>query len=58
MNNASSVNSRPVHSEGPTYRLQVDLRDLLRGSRELLIVHQGRTYCLRLTRNDKLILTC
>ncbi|MEI6723418.1 MAG: hemin uptake protein HemP [Betaproteobacteria bacterium] len=25
--------------------------------RELVIIHNGREYCLRLTRNDKLILT-
>jgi len=31
--------------------------DLLRGSRELLIQHNGETYRLRLTSNDKLILT-
>jgi hemin uptake protein HemP len=31
--------------------------DLLRGARELLILHQGETYRLRLTSNDKLILT-
>lgn len=31
--------------------------DLLRGSRELLIQHHGDTYRLRLTSNDKLILT-
>jgi hemin uptake protein HemP len=31
--------------------------ELLRGARELLILHQGETYRLRLTSNDKLILT-
>lgn len=30
---------------------------LLEGSRELVIEHQGSEYHLRLTRNDKLILT-
>jgi hemin uptake protein HemP len=30
---------------------------LLEGSRELVIEHQGNEYHLRLTRNDKLILT-
>lgn len=30
---------------------------LLDGSRELVIEHQGNEYHLRLTRNDKLILT-
>jgi len=30
---------------------------LLKGARELVIQHQGNEYHLRLTRNDKLILT-
>lgn len=30
---------------------------LLQGSRRLLIDHHGETYCLRLTRNERLILT-
>jgi len=36
---------------------RVHSTDLLRGSRELLIQHNGDTYRLRLTSNDKLILT-
>lgn len=35
----------------------VDSRLLLAGERELVIAHQGQAYHLRLTRNDKLILT-
>ena len=35
----------------------VDSRRLLGGSRELLIRHGAEEYRLRLTRNDKLILT-
>jgi hemin uptake protein HemP len=31
--------------------------ELLRGAREVAILHAGETYRLRLTRNDKLILT-
>lgn len=31
--------------------------DLFDGARELKIIHHGDTYCLRLTRNEKLILT-
>lgn len=31
--------------------------ELLAGGRELVICHQGGEYVLRLTRNDKLILT-
>jgi len=36
---------------------RVALASLLGARRELLIVHNGREYRLRLTRNDKLILT-
>ncbi|HEY4291726.1 hemin uptake protein HemP [Luteibacter sp.] len=36
---------------------RVESRNLLDGSRELVIEHQGSEYHLRLTRNDKLILT-
>lgn len=37
--------------------LRVDARELFRGQRELLIVHGGREYHLRVTSNGKLILT-
>lgn len=40
----------------PTCR-SVNSRVLLDGGRELLIRHHGSEYHLRLTRNDKLILT-
>jgi hemin uptake protein HemP len=36
---------------------QVSSSALLKGSRELLIAHNGRSYRLRLTKNGKLILT-
>ncbi|HXP01983.1 MAG TPA: hemin uptake protein HemP [Luteibacter sp.] len=36
---------------------RVESKNLLDGSRELVIEHQGSEYHLRLTRNDKLILT-
>jgi hemin uptake protein HemP len=35
----------------------IDSRRLLAGGRELVIDHAGQQYRLRLTRNDKLILT-
>jgi len=38
-------------------RTRIDSADLLRGGRELLIAHAGEEYRLRLTRNNKLILT-
>ena len=36
---------------------RIDSSRLLAGSRELVIDHAGQEYRLRLTRNDKLILT-
>ena len=36
---------------------QVSSRDLLGGGKELVIVHDGRRYYLRVTQNGKLILT-
>lgn len=35
----------------------LDVRELLRGSREVIILHAGERYRLRVTANDKLILT-
>jgi hemin uptake protein HemP len=35
----------------------IDVRDLLAGGREAVIVHAGERYRLRVTANDKLILT-
>ena len=37
--------------------VRIDSRRLLEGGRELVIDHAGVEYRLRLTRNDKLILT-
>ena len=36
---------------------RISSQSLLAGERELVIQHQGNEYHLRLTRNDKLILT-
>ena len=36
---------------------QVSSRDLLAGGKELVILHDGRRYYLRVTQNGKLILT-
>lgn len=41
----------------PTDLPRVTSEDLLGEKRELVIVHKGREYRLRLTQNDKLILT-
>lgn len=41
----------------PVATRRIESKNLLDGSRELVIEHQGAEYHLRLTRNDKLILT-
>jgi hemin uptake protein HemP len=41
----------------PSVARRIESAHLLDGSRELVIEHQGNEYHLRLTRNDKLILT-
>jgi hemin uptake protein HemP len=46
----------PVVSAVPSAR-RISSQSLLEGGRELVIQHQGSEYHLRLTRNDKLILT-
>ena len=43
--------------DGPSTRLRIPSRDLFRGERELVILHAGNEYVLRITRTDKLILT-
>ena len=45
--------ARPAH--GVVGRIDSDV--LLQGEREIVIVHRGQEYHLRLTRSDKLILT-
>lgn len=52
----SSVDATPAPS-APQRARQIDSHQLLAGARELAIEHLGQTYHLRLTRNDKLILT-
>jgi hemin uptake protein HemP len=47
-------NAPAAHVENP---LRIKSEELMRGSREMLIVHNGREYRLRQTQNGKLILT-
>ncbi|NII12048.1 hemin uptake protein HemP [Oleiagrimonas sp. C23AA] len=50
--------SRSTSSPAPVSPVRrIDSQRLLDGERELVIEHQGNEYHLRLTRNDKLILT-
>ncbi|MBB3227332.1 hemin uptake protein HemP [Luteibacter sp. Sphag1AF] len=46
----------PLRAQAVAAR-RIASKNLLEGSRELVIEHQGNEYHLRLTRNDKLILT-
>jgi hemin uptake protein HemP len=46
-----------LRAAAPAVARRIESTRLLDGSRELVIEHQGNEYHLRLTRNDKLILT-
>jgi hemin uptake protein HemP len=48
---------KPSSAATSTATRHVSSHALLAGARELVIQHQGGEYHLRLTRNDKLILT-
>jgi hemin uptake protein HemP len=47
----------PPAPEAPEAPRSTTSRDLLRGARELTILHAGEVYRLRVTSNDRLILT-
>lgn len=47
----------PARREPAEAPVRLSSDGLFGARREVLIVHNGREYCLRLTRNDKLILT-
>ena len=49
--------ARPAPPAVPTADRQVPSAALFQGRREIIIVHQGQEYRLRITRADKLILT-
>lgn len=53
------ASNRPI-VEAPTLRPQrqrVKAIDLMQGAREVIIVHEGEEYILRITKSGKLILT-
>ncbi|WP_395679863.1 hemin uptake protein HemP [Dokdonella sp.] len=58
-NTALPENTNPsgVTSVAPPRAARISSGRLLAGQRELVIEHAGQEYHLRLTRNDKLILT-
>ncbi|NKN31905.1 hemin uptake protein HemP [Marichromatium bheemlicum] len=47
----------PLGRKGPAQLRSIDSRTLLGGQHLLLIDHAGERYFLRMTRNNKLILT-
>ncbi|HVT33842.1 MAG TPA: hemin uptake protein HemP [Rhodanobacteraceae bacterium] len=49
--------NRATSTPAPNGAQRIDSHRLLAGGRELVIDHAGQEYRLRLTRNDKLILT-
>ena len=54
------IEAEAVHGKGggagPAH-VRVSSREILRGQREIVILHAGHEYLLRITRGDKLILT-
>lgn len=55
--NRTAVETEPRGPGGRTVPRRVDSTALFRDGREVVIVHRGQEYRLRLTRSDKLILT-
>jgi hemin uptake protein HemP len=47
----------PPESQNVAQTPVFDVRELLAGGREVIIIHAGERYRLRVTANDKLILT-
>lgn len=54
---APSESDRGTGESAPEGPRRVDSPTLFRGDREVVIIHQGQEYRLRITRADKLILT-
>lgn len=54
-NKSDRAASQPSYTGNDPARLPS--AELLRGNRRLIIEHQGEEYCLRVTRNERLILT-
>lgn len=49
--------ANPLRAAALAERPRIDSAILLRGARELVITHNGESYYLHVTRNEKLILT-
>lgn len=57
MKDESAAPPQDRSSEAASAPARVDSASLFGPSRELIIVHNGREYRLRMTQNEKLILT-
>jgi hemin uptake protein HemP len=53
----TDARSTPAAAARPAPRIRVSSDEMFRGQREIVIVHGGREYLLRITKSDKLILT-
>jgi hemin uptake protein HemP len=49
-------NTAEPHASWPQ-RKRITTADLMQGAREVIIVHEGKEYVLRITKTGKLILT-
>jgi hemin uptake protein HemP len=56
-NSAKPPPSAASEARNPPQTPVIDLRELLAGGREAIIIHAGERYRLRVTAKDKLILT-
>ncbi len=55
--NLTCDNFSPESQAKPNALITLDAEDLLAGSRELRLIYRGEEYRLRITRNNKLLLT-
>lgn len=54
---SSQAPEPPPRSENPSQPATLTSADILRGEREVMILHGGEAYRLRVTSKDRLILT-
>lgn len=55
--NANSSASDTSHASSALEKRQLDIRELLGDDVEIVLIHAGEKYRLRITANNKLILT-
>lgn len=57
MNTLPKATPHPASADGSAHRPRVESEQILHGSRAVEIDHDGQRYVLRVTRENKLILT-